>query len=78
MCLLGLVFGVAVTEYRVVGSASSRVLCDADWDVEFEDLTARNGRAQLFDCKCSWLRFLLSLVYFGTLVVLTGLMASTS
>ena len=42
------------------------------------DLPARNGRAQLLDYKCSWLRFLLSSVSFGTLLVLKGLIASTS
>ena len=43
-------FGVAVTEDRAV---SSKVLYDANWDVEFEDLPARNGRAQLLYFKCS-------------------------
>ena len=73
-----LVFGVSITKDRAVRSAASKILCDTNWDVVLEDLSARNGRAHLLGCKCSWLRFLLSSVCFGTLVVLTGLMASTS
>ena len=51
--------------------AGSKILCDTNWDVMFEDLPTRNGHTQLLDCKCSWLYFLLSSLYFGKLMVLT-------
>ena len=44
---LRLVFGAIVTEDQAVRSVDSKVLCDADWDVEFEDLPTQNGRVQL-------------------------------
>ena len=75
---MGLVFGVAMTEDRGVRSVGSNVLCDADWDIEFEDLPAKNGRSQLLDCKCSWLHFPFSSVCLGMLMVLTGRMPNAS
>ena len=75
---LGPMVGVAVTEYRAVGSAGSKILSDTNWDVVSEDLPARNGCWQLLEYKCSWLHFLLNSLYFGMLMVLSRLMPSAS